>query len=131
MEDLLTAVYRSVLVSMLAERSVLAQRANRCRIILSCSYTSPPDPLTRCRFLLSLATADLGLAVLVMSPSLLTDTARLGAGRCRAWVTADVVLSTASIYRCIQCYTVRFYADRDTSGVYYLHTYSRPFQKCM
>ena len=50
---------------------------------------------------MSLATADLGLAVLVMAPSLLTDTARLGAGRCRAWVTADVVLSTASIYRCI------------------------------
>ena len=44
MEDLLTAVYRSVLVSMLAERSVLAQRANRCRIILSCSHSSPPDP---------------------------------------------------------------------------------------
>ena len=50
---------------------------------------------------MSLATADLGLAVLVMAPSLLTDTARLGAGRCRAWVTADVVLSTASIYRCL------------------------------
>ena len=97
---MLTALCRSVLVSMLAERSVLAQRANRCRIILSCSRSSPPAPR---RFLVSLATADLGLAVLVMAPSLLTDTARLGAGRCRAWVTADVVLSTASIYRCIHC----------------------------
>ena len=44
MEDLLTALYRSVLVSMLAERSVLAQRANRCGIILSCSHSSPPCP---------------------------------------------------------------------------------------
>ena len=43
-EVMLTALYRSVLVSMLAERSVLAQRANRCRIILSCSHSSPPCP---------------------------------------------------------------------------------------
>ena len=69
---------------MLSERKVLSQRANR--------------------FILSLSVADLGLAVLVMLPSLVTARSRswsLGATLCQAWVTADVLLSTASIYSMI------------------------------
>ena len=69
---------------MMSEKKVLSQRANR--------------------FILSLCVADLGLAVLVMLPSLVTARSgawSLGAALCRAWVTADVLLSTASIYSLI------------------------------
>ena len=77
---------------MLSERKVLSQRANR--------------------FILSLSAADLGVAVLVMLPSLVTRSQpwNLGAALCQAWVTADVLLSTASIYNMIGISMDRFQA---------------------
>ena len=91
----------------MSERKVLSQRANR--------------------FILSLSVADLGLAVLVMLPSLVTARSRswsLGATLCQAWVTADVLLSTASIYSMIGISLDRFqavftpvsYAESSSSG---------------
>ena len=78
---------------MLSERKALSQRANR--------------------FILSLSVADLSLAVLVMVPSLVTSTSHswsLGVRLCRAWVTADVLLSTASIYSIVGVSLDRFQA---------------------
>ena len=77
---------------MLSERKVLSQSANR--------------------FILSLSAADLGVAVLVMLPSLVTRSQpwSLGASLCQAWVTADVLLSTASIYNMIGISMDRFQA---------------------
>ena len=77
---------------MLSERKVLSQSANR--------------------FILSLSAADLGVAVLVMLPSLVTRSQpwSLGAALCQAWVTADVLLSTASIYNMIGISMDRFQA---------------------
>ena len=66
-----------------------------------------------CRYLVSLATADLSVSVLVMLPSALMFQHCgwvWGSTACKVWITLDVLLCSASIYSIIGISIDRFLA---------------------
>jgi hypothetical protein len=69
------------------------------------------DLLLELRFILSLTLADFSLSVLVMTPYVLNHKQwAWGATLCKIWGTADVLLTSASVYSVVGISIDRFFA---------------------